>query len=166
MKYPILSAVVITISGFVSLAHAQPQNAVPDGWTKISVCHLSFFAPPDMKDLDMRGADSCVAQYANNDIALYLDYGRYGSPPQRINSYLEFKEQSVVIDGKNAQLATFVDASHSNSGLKYLTGMYVVVKESDGDVWPKTISLMMSVRGNSQKDQEIAQRIFRTIHFD
>ena len=165
MKYPIVSAILITICGLVFIAVAQQQSGVPDGWTKISVCHLSFFAPPDMKDLGAKGIDSCVAEYANNDITVSLDYGRYGSPPRRSNSYLEFKEQSVLIDGKNAQLATFVDASHKNSGLKYATWMYVVVKESETDELPKTISLMMWVRSESQKAQEIAQRILRTIHF-
>jgi hypothetical protein len=166
MKHPILSVIVLTISGLVSTTHAQQADGVPDGWTKISVCRLSFFAPPDMKDLGMRGIDSCLLQYANKDITVYLDYGRYGSPPRQSNSYLEYKEQSLLIDGKNAQLATFVDAGRSNSGGKYIACMYVVVKESESDVLPKIISLMMSVRGESQKDQEIAQRIFRTIHFD
>ena len=161
-----LSAVVISISGLFSFTRAQQQNDVPDGWTKITVCRLSFFAPPDMKDIGTKGIDSCVAQFANNDITLYLDYGLYGSPPRQGNSDLEFKKQSVSIDGKNAQLATYIDASHSNSGLKYNAGIYVVVKESKLEGFPKTISLMMSVRGERQKDQQTAQRIFRTIRFE
>lgn len=166
MKYLILSAIVMTISGFVSITHAQPQNDVPDGWTKITVCRLSFFTPPDMKDLGTKGVDSCVARFANNDITLYLDYGRYGGPPRQGNSDLEFKEQFVSIDGRNAQLVTYVDASHSNSGLKYNAGIYVVVKEPEIESFPKTISLMMSVLVERRKDQETAQRIFRTIRFE
>jgi hypothetical protein len=138
----------------------------PEGWAKLNICHISFLAPSDMKDLGAKGLDSCVAQFANNDITLYLDYGWYGSPPRQGNSDLEFKEESVSIDGKNAQLVTYVDSSHSNSGLKYNAGIYVIVKESKLDGFPKIISLMMSVRGERRKDQETAQRIFRSICFE
>ncbi len=131
----------------------------PEGWAKINICHISFFAPSDMKDLGAKGADSCVAQFANNDIRLYLDYGRHISASSRRNS-LEFKEQSISIDGKTAQLVTYIDDTHGNSGLKYDASLYVVVKESESE------GLMMWVEGERKKDQEIAQRIFRTIRFE
>lgn len=137
----------------------------PEGWIKIDSCHISFFAPSDMKALGTKGADSCVAQFANNDIRLYLDYGRFGSPPSQRNS-IEFKEQSIPIDGKTAQLVTYIDDTHGNSGLKYDASLYVVVKESESAGLPKTISLMMWVEGERIKDQDTAQRIFRTIRFE
>ena len=163
MKYLILSlaATIICVSCIV----AQQEPDVPANWTKINVCHFSFFAPPDMKDLATRGVDSCVARFANQDITVYLDYGQYGGPHRQGNSDLEFKEQSLSIDGKKAQLVTYIDASHSNSGLYYNASLYVIVKESELDGRPKPISLMMSIRGERQKDRETALTIFRTIRF-
>src|SRR5882762_9094013 len=74
MKYLIL--VVAAVS--TAFALAPQKTGAPEGWTKINVCHISFFAPPDMKDLGTKGLDSCVAQFANKDITVYLDYGQYG----------------------------------------------------------------------------------------
>src|SRR2546423_10555437 len=101
MKYLILGAAMIIV--FVSPILAQQKAEVPDAWTKINVCRLSFSAPPDMKDLGTKGLDSCVAQFANKDITVYLDYGQYGGPPRQGNSDLEFKVQFASIDGKKAQ---------------------------------------------------------------
>jgi hypothetical protein len=42
----------------------------------------------------------------------------------------------------------------------------LVVKESKLEGFPKTISLMMSVLGQGQRDQETAKRIFCTIRFE
>ncbi len=154
------------VYGLISFAHGQQQSNVPDGWVKINICNLSFFAPPDMKDSGTKGADSCVAQFANNDIKLYLDYGRYGGEDTQSRLNRGSKEQSISIDGKKGHLLTYIDDSHGNSGRKYDASLCVVVRESESEGFPKTISLMMWVQGESEKDQEIAQRIFRTIRFE
>jgi hypothetical protein len=112
----------------VSFSLAQEKSDVPNGWNRINICRISFYAPPDIKKSDMRGADSCVAQFANKDIALYLDYGVYGGPATALGSELEWKQESLSVGGKDAQLTTFVDARQSNSGLKFIAALYVVVK--------------------------------------
>jgi hypothetical protein len=158
----------IAIVACVSLSLAQEKPDVPDGWTRINICHISFYAPPDIKKSDMNGIDSCVAQYASNDIALYLDYGVYGGPATARGGELEWKQESLSIGGKDAQLITFVDASHSNSGLKYMVALYVVVKPGapgrERESRPTT--LMMSVTSDRRKDRDAAVAIFRTIRFD
>lgn len=166
MKLLMLSAAAVIICGVISFTHAPRLSNGPDGWVKINICRLSFFAPPDMKDLGTKGADSCVAQFANNQITLYLDYGRYGSPNTQSSLNRGSKEQSISIDGKKGHLITYIDDSHGNSGRKYDASLYVVVRESETEGFPKTISLMMWVQGDSEKNQEIAQRIFRTIRFE
>ena len=162
MKTLIVIAAILTAG--VSVTHAQQKPEVPDGWTKIDICHVIFYAPPDMKDLGMRGIDSCVAQFANKDITLYLDYGWYGAPFNRDNSVRDFNEQTLTIGGKTAQVITYVDASHSNSGLNYNASLYTVVKETEFDGRARPVSLMMSTIGERQKDRETALTIFRTIH--
>ncbi len=161
-----LSTAVIIICGVIPFTPAQQQDDAPDGWVRIHICRLSFFAPADMKDLGTKGADSCVAQFASNQMTLYLDYGRYGSPNTQSSLNRGSKEQSISIDGKKGYLITYIDDSHGNSGRKYDASLYVVVGESESEGFPKTISLMMWVEGESEKDQEIAQQIFRTIRFE
>lgn len=163
-----LLLVFIAIVACVSFSLAQEKPDVPDGWTRINICHISFYAPPDIKKSDMNGIDSCVAQYASNDIVLYLYYGIHGGPATARGSELEWKQESFSAGGKEAQLTTFVDASHSNSGLKYIAALYVVVKPvapgRERESRPTT--LMMSVTSDRRKDRDAAVAIFRTIRFD
>ena len=166
MKYLSFSAALMIVYGVLSCTYAQQRLEVPDGWVKINVCQISFFAPSDMKDLGTKGADSCVAQFANNDITLYLDYGPYGGPPTEGSLNRGSTEQLISIDGKDAKLLTYIDDTHGNSGRKYDASLYVLVKEPESKDLPKGISLMMWVQGQREKDQEIAQRIFRTIRFE
>src|SRR4026207_702763 len=96
VRCPPMKCLVLTVGAIitcVSLLFAQDKSDVPEGWTKINICHISFYAPPDLKKSDMNGIDSCVAQYANNDIALYLDYGRYGGPATARGSEFEWKQE-------------------------------------------------------------------------
>jgi hypothetical protein len=153
-------------SGWPSVAQEKPD--APDRWTKINICHIHFYAPPDIKKTGVTGIDSCVAQFANSDITLYLDYGIYGGPDSPHGSELEWKQESVSVAGKDAQLTTFVDARHSNSGLKYVAGVYVVVTpvESGRERDSRPTTLMMSVISDRRKDRDAALAIFRTIRFD
>jgi len=150
----------------VSFSLAQEKPDVPDGWTRVNICHISFYAPPDIKKSDMNGVDSCVAQFANNDITLYLDYGVYGGPATARGGELEWKQESLSVGGKEAQLTTFVDSTHSNSGLKYIAALYVVVKPVAPERGWGPTTLMMSVNSDRRKARDAAVAIFRTIRFE
>jgi hypothetical protein len=159
-----LIATVASVSSNV----AQEKPDVPEGWTKSDICHISFYAPPDIKQTNVRGIDSCVAQFVNSDITLYLDYGIYGGLDSPHGSELEWKHVPLSVDGKNGQLTTYVDASHSNSGLKYVAGLYVVVKpgEPSRERDSRPTTLMMSVISDRRTDRDAALAIFRTLRFD
>jgi len=166
-----MKGLVLTVGAIIACASfplAQEKSDVPDGWTEINICRISFFAPPDLKNQDLKGIDSCVAQFANNDIALYMDYGLYGGPATARGSELEWKQETLSVGGKDAQLTTFVDATHSNSGLKYIASLYVVVKpvESGRERESRPTTLMMSVTSDRRKDRDTALATFRTIRFE
>jgi hypothetical protein len=152
----------------VSVSLAQQNSDVPDGWTKINICHIRFYLPPDMKKGDVHGIDSCVAQFANNELTLYLDYGFYGGRATTQGTELDWNEDSLSVDGKDGQLTTFVDASHGNSGLKYIAALFVVVKPGGPGRGPefRSTTLMMSVTSDKRKDRDGALAIFRTIRLD
>jgi hypothetical protein len=84
---------------------------VPTGWAKINICHISFYAPPDLKDSGINGMDSCAKQFANNEIVLYLDYGIYGEPATARGSKLEWKQESRSVGGRLSE--AFVEATGS-----------------------------------------------------
>src|SRR6185437_5915592 len=145
MRSLVLSLTAIAVC--VPFARAQQKSDVPDGWKQINICRISFFAPADLKDLGATGVDTCRELFGNNDVTVSVVYGRYIGPAVARNSDLEFKEQTCSIDGRNARLYTYIDASHSNSGLNYNAALYVDVEESKVEGPPIQISLFMEIRG-------------------
>ena len=166
-----MKGLVLTVGAIIACASfllAQEKSDVPEGWTKINICHITLDAPPDLKNTGVKGIDSCVAQFANNDITLYLDYGIYGGLATARGSELEWKQETLTVGGKDAQLTTFVDATHSNSGLKYIASLHVVVKpvEPGRERESRPTTLMISVISDRRKDRDAAVAIFRTIRFE
>ena len=156
---------VTTILVCVSFVRTQNKPDVPDDWKQINICRISFFAPADLKDLGGIGVDTCRGLFGDKDVTVSIVYGRYIGPAVARNSDLEFKEQTFSIDGRSARLYTYIDASHSNSGLFYNAALYVDVEESKVEGLPKQISLFMEVRGERKKDQDRALAILRTVRF-
>ena len=168
MKRPILLTVFIAIALAVpAFDHPAAQNqAVNDEWVTVHVCHLSLLIPKDLKRSDMHGIDSCMAEFTNQKIRLYLDYGQYSGPKVKSERDLDFKEQSIFIDGKTARVATYKDdptyAEGKKPYLRYFAHLYV----SDAGFGSRPVSLEMNVGGESEGDQEIGLRIFRSIRFE
>jgi hypothetical protein len=159
---------VLTLTGTlvcVSFVCAQQKPDVPDSWKQINICRITFFAPADLKDLGAMGVDTCRGLFGNNDVTVSIVYGRFIGPAVERNSDLEFKEQKTSIDGRNARLYTYIDASHGNLGLYYNAALYVDVEESKVEGMPKQISLFMEVQGERKKDQDTALAILRTVRF-
>ena len=164
MKLLLVFLMATVASASAGAVVAQEKPDVPEGWTKINIWHISFYAPPDLKKNELNGIDSCMAQYANNDIALYLDYGHYGGPRTARGGELEWKQESRSIGGKDAQLTTFVEDPRNRAGLKYVAALYIVVKPGREWEWPTTLE--MSVTSDKRQDRDAALAIFRTISFE
>jgi hypothetical protein len=163
MRFLVLTVTATLVC--VSFVCAQQKPDVPDSWKQINICRISFFAPADLKDLGAMGVDTCMGLFGNNDVTVSIAYGRYIGPAVARNSDLEFKEQTISIDGRNARLYTYIDASHSNSGLYYNAALYVAVEEDPVEGLPKQISLFMQVRGERKKDQDTARAVLRSVRF-
>lgn len=97
-----------------------------------------------------------------------MDYGHYTSPIEKRPRDFDFKEQSMMVGGKTARVATYYDETTyagKNPYLKYFAHLYAIVKPGEGEPELLPISLMMNVGGKSENDLEIAQRIFRSVSF-
>lgn len=160
----VLCALVAVTCGLVS---AQDNTAATD-WVRIETCQISLLLPRDLKRTDMQGLDSCIAQFDNNKMLLSIDYGRYGGAARKHETSLEFKEERISIDGKTAQLATYIDDSldaRKNPNRKYVAHLYVEVKLLEKERAWMEMSLMIDVHGDSEEVQEVAKRIFRSVRF-
>lgn len=167
-----ISTVLIAIAlAFPTFDHAAAQNQdMNDEWVTVHVCHLSLLIPKDLKRTDIQGVDSCVAEFTNQKITLYLDYGYYTGPKEKSVRDFDFKEQSILVGGKTARVATYNDDTTYSGGkktyLRYFAHLYVIVKPSDAEFGSRPVSLTMIVGGESEGDEEIGLRIFRSIRFE
>ena len=162
----LLITFVIAITLGAGFSHGVTYNNADDDWIRVEACRISFLLPRNLKRTSSEGVDSCVAEFEDGKMTLYIDYGWYGSPGDNTGG-LQLKKESITVDGKMGQLVTYIDDSlyaRKNPLQKYVAHMYVVVKPADADS-VMTTSLMMNVRGDSEKKQEIARRIFGSVQF-
>ena len=143
----------------LSGSYAQVSE-IPKGWKKVSVCQLNFVIPKDLKNQNVRGIDSCVAEFKSSRMRLAIDYGLYSGAYKNDGTTFDFKEEFTEIDGKKAQLVTFKDTRDSR---KFVAGLYVLIYEVPGNM--KT-SLNMMINVKSVEDLETAKRIFQSLRFD
>ena len=161
--------IILTVVGN---AFAQHKS---DRWTSVEACQITFQIPRDLKRNRTHGIDSCIVEFENRKLLLSIDYGQYGGAEKKSNVALDFREQSLLVGGKTGTLATYVDNSlyaRKHPERKYVAHVYVVVVAIEREPLPNGISLpptvtslMMTVRGRSAKELDIADRIFRSVRF-
>jgi hypothetical protein len=159
---------IITAFVAVTFGLVSPHLAAAADWVRVDACHISFPLPRDLKRSNREGIDSCIAEFENRKMELSVDYGWYGGRTRKDEVTLQFKEKSISVDGKSAQLATYIDDSlyaRKNPNRKYVAHLYVVVNPSESERAPMTTSLMITVRGARKNIEDLAERIFRSVHF-
>ncbi|MBC7912477.1 MAG: hypothetical protein H7Y30_18365 [Pyrinomonadaceae bacterium] len=145
-------------------SHAQAPT-IPHDWKTVSACQIRFSTPKDLKNQNVRGIDSCYAEFRNSKMRLTIDSGSWGGVFTRTQTNLDFKEEFIDIDGKKAQVVTYKDAQ-SNSSRKFVAGFYVALYESPDKEKQPSAFLYMTARVKSEKELEVAKQIFRSIRFD
>lgn len=175
MKQLVIGIVfLITTYGFdFSARDVQQRQVVPDSWKKVSACNISFLVPASVENLNARGIDSCVAEFGDSDMKISIDYGMYSSAYKKNELGLDgeirrFKQEFIRVGGKRAQVVTYLHSSNAgrdNPHLRYVAGMYVAVHTNKSEGIRTERSLNMTVAGRSEKEQEIARRIFRSVRF-
>lgn len=164
IKFSIKILFLVLAFGYLCLSDNYAQNSkVPSGWKKVSICDISFIVPKNLKNNNKQGIDSCVASFSSDKIRLGIDYGWYSSASSKYESYTDFKEEFIQIDGKKAQLATYID-TRSNAKEKFVARIYVVTDEFEGG--GQTTALNMTIIVGSEKDLEMAKQIFQSIRFN
>ena len=152
--------------GYAGLINNYSQDLkVSSGWKKVHACGITFLVPKTLKNKKAQGFDSCVAIFRNSKVYLAIDSGWYGSVSSKSNTSPDFKEEFIEIDGKKAQLATYV-RGRSNSDQQFFARIYVALSEPRDDaITVETTSLNMTVQVRSEKELETAKQIFQSIRF-
>ena len=150
----------------VGLIGSYAQNsAISSGWENVSVCQIRFLIPRNLKNQYAKSIDSCVAEFRSKKIRLAIESGSYGGIYKKAETHLDFKEESIEIDGKKAQVVTYRD-TQNKSNRKFVAGFYVVLFEAQNKETQQSAFLYMTIKAKSEKELEIARRIFQSIRFD
>lgn len=140
----------ILIFGMVGNNYAQ-ERMTPKNWKEVKICGLSFLVPKKLKNQKAQGIDSCVATFKSKNIGLGMDYGAHTTTPESESIYPDTKRETIDIDGKKAQLATY----------SFGARIYILVSESNYGKY----ALGMTISGKNKNDAETAKQIFQSIRF-
>jgi hypothetical protein len=157
----LLLAFFLTSLLLTSLARAQVRDA-PKGWKRVSACDFSFVLPEDMQSTNAHGRDSCVEEFENKDVLVYLDYGLYSNPGGRDDSMKQYKKSRVRIGGRAADVITYIDDSGTRGKeLESATLVHIVTRNNR----PR-VSLLLQIHTKESIDREIVKRIYQSIRYE
>lgn len=153
------------VLNFEVLSDEQAKSTlIPSDWKEINICEMSFYVPKDLENKNLKGLDSCIAQFSSDKIDITIDYGWYGSPPEKEKDMLNYYSDIFNMDGKEALLATFKRPQNERK-LKYIADVYVDLS-NPGDNDAMTNSLDMTIAVENEDELETAKRILKTIRFN
>ena len=109
--------------------------AIPDDWVAVKAAGktFEFKAPPDLKNVPVRGKDSLVGKYESPSMLLTCDYGWYSDPLPN-EKQPGYSSKMVKINGKKAKIVTFdgVAAVHFPKVKdKIRLTVYVILKKKE-----------------------------------
>lgn len=167
-------------TSFETSANIQLIKEIPKDWQKIETDYFSFLIPPTMKNKNVRGIDSFVMKFENDEMTLLVESGDYTADIKAQLSNYEGQKESIIVDGKNIELISYdlnksinlsnrtVNAARSSELEKaeknYVFGIYVP------DTY-KTIQIengsatSFDLSGKTIEAKEIAKIIFQSIKF-
>lgn len=168
MKLTFFPNIIILL--FLAFNVACAQNAqskkpvIPDGWNKIEACGITFYAPPDFKEENVKGIDSCVKRYRNDNISLFLDVLKFKleQSASRRDEYSDEKDFQIVktnIDNRKAEIITHyaVEDLEQWKGLHYSATLFIPKMRED------CCNLTIWSHSRTAEDRETARKIFETV---
>lgn len=144
-----LTAILLLGTAFFLVIAARCEEP----WQKIENDYFSFSLPAAFKKTEARGKDSFVEEYLAEGMVVRFDYGKYsnkfgGWPP-------ETKFEDLKINGKTAKVGTTVQELQKG----FPCAAQVNIPLAGG------LGLTMFAACKSEKELEVARRVFETITF-
>lgn len=168
MKYFFSATILLLLGCAYHLSGVAQERVIPKGWKQVKACDVTLLIPQKLTDAKLKNLDTCVAGFRSNDISIYVDYGNYNGATKQDETMLDFKEELITVDGKSAQVVTYLedsDSSKKNPNRKYVTVVYIRTSEPQPDQTGRSFSLWMKVSGKSLQEQEIAKQVVSTLRF-
>ena len=123
-------------------------------WHRYDAGEFSFSLPPGLKKTAAHGIDSYVSEFESPSMELSFDYGFYSNNFQGWPDSTSY--EMATVDGRQARIGTAFGSFER--GFTYHTQIYF------REVRP-TVHLSMVATCKTQKDCDIAKRVFCSIAF-
>ena len=141
------------------------EISVPSDWKQLEIGPIIAYVPADFENKNVRGIDSEVYEFSNEELSFGLEVGPYSEVAETCKFQCEIS--AVVVDGKTRNLvksdlnkpatnsATNSDGSKSTPFQKYLLVQVSVPEES----------ALLSVKYTDQSSTNLALAILQSVKF-
>jgi hypothetical protein len=162
-----INLIVLFLLSFSVVEAQNKKSVVPDGWKKLEACGITFYAPSDFEEENIRGKDSCVKSYRSKNILLTLDVLGYigkesNSRKDELSDEKDFQIVKTKIDGRKAEIITYYETENKEQwkDLLYEATLFVpVIDKKDGG------NLTIWTNSRTAENRETAKKIFATVRF-
>jgi hypothetical protein len=172
-----LSCFKQSATSFEKVKKDSPITEIPRDWQKIETDYFSFSIPPTMKNNNVKGFDSVVMQFENDEIKLDIEYGDYSADViSQLRDY-EGQKESIIIDGEKTELVTYdqnkpiyssnktINAARSPSFEKVKNNYVIGVNFPNSMKFFHQSAISFVARCKNLEAREIARIVFQSIKF-
>jgi hypothetical protein len=170
MKCFLVAAIVATLStcstpvqNNAGSVPKQNKFKPPATWKLVSACGAKFYLPPDVKEENVQGIDSCVKRYRGENSLITLDFPMYSNPDgtrrDQYSDKRDFNLRKTTIEGQAAEVITCYETSLSAEmrGFPYSAVLYVPALPNDLG------NLTIWTSSKSQEARDTAMKIFDSL---
>jgi hypothetical protein len=169
MRWIMLFGIIAASVLLVSAKFPQPKEIVSqekqlaiESWKTFDLGYFSFKAPKDMKFVPTSSIDSEGWRYRNNAIRLDIDFGIYSNSLSLYYKQIDYREESISIDGRKAKLCLFrLTPSFTTPADGKLTFIAAIYFPDTG--LGEKLTFWANCKGPAE--QEMAKAIFQSIKF-
>jgi hypothetical protein len=157
----LLPFLALSWNSILSQTPTDARSELRSGWKRVGAeGGFSFQLPKDMKEKKVQAIDSYVAQYENDSLRIFLDYGMYSNPLDKLSNESEYIEIKRTIAGLDATEVFFRQTSRT-AAHRYFAAIHFPNVGGNRDTG--TTKLTMTAEFNKKGDWGAAQTIFESI---
>lgn len=145
----------LLLAPMACMPRPQPEfrlMPVPTGWMEVELAHFVFWLPPGVEETELRGIDSLIRQYRNEDLEVNLDYGPHASDLREFELGADGAIEWVRVEGHRARVLSaavdgrFVDAIHYPNAGPADEGLTMVIFSDTTEARVQAEAILRSLR--------------------
>ncbi len=142
------------ITAFTQTKSQEFPSEIPDNWKLFFNDEFSFYAPDSLENRNLRGKDSFIGKYTNEEMEIRFDYGWFCNSCGTCD-----KPVIANVDNKSAAICTYED-KEAGKDKKYVKSIRFSKLDFNGQT-----TLALWVKCKTIQCQTDAEKIIRSIKF-